>query len=220
MKWLLSIIAAISLVACGGGTVLNARSDGIQAETDFCGVSITFTSKPRPVPKQQIEEYLDTFGRHIKNSLIGLYSENHQLTEAALCLCKDTSEVSNRSSTTWKTNITPHIDSVNFKNDIIDGIGPTESWNYIDVKSNIANSFKVIDLSSRSSCQLMLQVITPANSQNRYFPFLNSTTEIRSKAISKNTPKDRLIQLDAMRKDGLINQADYDAKKKSILDSL
>jgi len=221
-KILLTVSVTTALTACGGGALVNQNSNTQQGETEFCGVSVTFASKPRQIPKHQLEEFLDAFGRYIKNNITGLFSENHHLIETALCVCKDTSEVSNRASDQWKTNITPSSDSINFKKDTIDGIGATESWDYTDAKSNTKFSYKVIDLSSRSSCQLVMSVARPANSSEKYFSFLNSISESKSNITNKvkSTPKDRLIQLDALRKDGLINQADYDLKKKMILDQL
>lgn len=216
--FMLGIFASIT--ACGGGALVNQNSDKQSGEVEFCSVNMTFSSKPNSVPKHQIEQYLDTFGRYIKNNLTGLYSENHHLVEVALCLCKDVSESSGSASSQWNTRITPHTDSINFKKDNIDGIGSSESWDFFDIKSNTKTSFKVIDLSSRSSCQLILQVATPSNSINNNYEFLSSTTETRSKTNKKNTPKERLIQLDALKKDGLITQSEFEIKKKIILDSL
>ncbi len=217
VKGLLAVSVVVVVTACGGGALVNQNSNFQQGDVEFCGVNLTFSSKPNSVSKVKLDQYLDSFGSYIKNNITGLYSENHHLVEVALCLCN--AEVS-KSLSKWQTPISPSAESINLKKDMIDGIGSSESWDFIDSKSNTKTSYKVVDLSSRSSCQLIQHVISPATSSNNYFPFLTSIAETKSKIVKTLTPKERLIQLDALRKDGLINQTDYDEKKKEILNLL
>jgi hypothetical protein len=210
----LLIIAAGFLTACGGGAVLNKNSNTLQADVEFCGVNIIFSDKPKIVAKSDIEKILEKIGKFVKNNATGLYVDMHHLTEVAICVCQDTNEPS-----VMKTVISSGNEATNFNINIIDGIGRTESWDVI--QSATKTQVKIIDLQSRSTCQLMQSATTPVNTIS-YPAFLNSVTEIKSKATKQNsnTPKDRLIQLEELRTNNLISQSEYEIKKKAILDSL
>lgn len=161
----LIIIATGLLTACGGGAVLNQSSNNLQEDTEFCGVNIKFSDKPKIVSKRESDEFLESFGKFVKNNLTGLYVDKHQLTEVAFCLCTDTTE-----PTGMTTQMSPGKGATNIKETIINGIGPSESWDLIN--SPRKTHYKIIDLSSRSSCQLIQYVVTPVNSSN-YSTFLD-----------------------------------------------
>lgn len=213
MKLILVVVAATSLVACGGGAVLNPSNSNIPAETEFCGVSIKFTDKPKLMSKSELDTLRESFGKFLKYEITAMWSDNYHLTEVAICQCLDISE-----SYGMVTKTTPASDATDINKDVISGIGPSTTW--IHTQSQRKLYFRVVDLYPRNRCELLQFAVTPINNTS-YPSFLKSVSEIKSKiAVGINSsPKERLIQLEALKRDGLINQSDYDAKKKSIIDS-
>ena len=204
MKRPLVVLAATSLVACGGGAVLNQQNNEVQTETEFCGVSVKFSGKTRSFTKYENDEIAKVLGNFDNFNITGLYFDKYQLEESMACIC--------RSVVTKKFLINPNY----FENVKQSNIGDVGMVTYYENnESLIMNRYQYIIPINDSSCQI-LQSTKSLSSSPYKSSFFDSLSLIRLKSNSSvtSTIKERLIQLDILKKDGLITQSEYDGKRK------
>lgn len=206
------------LTGCGGGALLNVNPNEPQIETKFCGVSLKFSGNPRNMNENEIKPLRDSYGNYENYKITGLLLDKYHLSEAAYCICGKIHSFG--SEINFNQSISPTDGSKKYIDRVIDGIGIVKSWDSI-ISPLHKYRYQFTNPSAEPACHFIQIVQVPENS-NDGINFLNSLSAIGSNdnSLPKITLRERLMQLDALKKDGLITQSEYDSKKKIILNSL
>jgi hypothetical protein len=211
------MIIAIFILAFGSQVAWAASTDDKQTGTDFCGVKIKFSDKPKIVPDKELKWVSDLLGPYDKYNISGQINIGYKLMEMAICICRE-DEIS---SMVIFNGIAPAENASHYAKRNIPNIGPSESWQTNDESTKTKSTHQFTRISFQPLCAILQGVSTPENS-NDGLNFINSLGEIKSSenSLPVTTARERLLQLESLKKDGLITQSEYEVKKKNILDSL